>query len=233
MSPIDPPAPERAGSVRQSACLRVHGLGEPVLGVFHLHQPDPPEQPLGYGRARLSDHGVAGVVVRQHEDGVRSRRRLGNLPRLLERRGQRLVADHVDAAGEKRLCRRRMHMVRCDDRDRLHAVGPRRLALGHRLEVVVDPVLGEAEGLSGLPRPLRRRRQGAGDEIEGAVEPRGHPVDGADEGVLAAADHAEPDRCRRIAGRSADHRFSPRGRAAAGWRPYRSRCRRNRRRPCP
>ena len=67
------------------------------------------------------------------------------------------------------------------------------LRLRHRLVIVVDAVGGEAERLAGAPRLLRRRRQRAGDEFVVIVHPRGEPMHGADEGALAAADHAEPD----------------------------------------
>ena len=121
------------------------------------------------------------------------RRRLRKLLRLGQRRGQRLVADHVDAALQELARRRRVHVVGRDDRHRLDAVLPPRLALGHRREVVVDPVPGEPERRARRPRLLRRRGQRARHQLVLVVDPRGDAVHRADEGVLAAADHAEPD----------------------------------------
>ena len=42
-------------------------------------------------------------------------------------------------------------------------------------------------------RPVRVGGKRAGDQLEAVVHPRGDAVDGADEGALPAADHAEAD----------------------------------------
>ncbi len=196
MSPVDPPAPERAGSVRQSGLLRaglLHRRRQPVLGVFHLHHPELAQDPFGHHRPRLSDHRIAGVVVGQHEERIGLGRHLRQLLRLGQRRGQRLVADHVDATPEELAGRRRMHVVGRHDRHRLDAVLPPRLALGHGGEVVVGAIGGQPQSGARGPGLLRRRTERARDQFVVVVHPRRDPVHRADEGVLAAADHAQPD----------------------------------------
>jgi hypothetical protein len=103
--------------------LALDRLGQPVLGVFDLHEPYRPERAVGDHRPRLPDHRVAGVVVGQHEERVRLGRGPREVAGLVEGARQRLVADDVDAAGEERLGGRRVHVVRRDDRHRLDAVG--------------------------------------------------------------------------------------------------------------
>ncbi len=80
-----------------------------------------------------------------------------------------------------------------DDRDGLDAVAARRLGLGHRRVVGVAAVVGQAERERRSAALLGAGRERAGDQLVLVVEPRRHAMHGADEGALAAADHAEPD----------------------------------------
>ena len=73
--------------------------------------------------------------------------------------------------------------------------------------------------------------QRAGDEFPLVVQARGDAVDGADEGALSAADHAQAHAAGAAA---AVHRADPHrpAQASGGWPPRRCRRRRSRRRPC-
>ena len=87
--------------------------------------------------------------------------------------------------------RRRMHMVRRDDRDDVDAVGSLRLRLRHLGKARIGAVRRDMQlGCAGT-RPLRIGRQSSRDELKAVVEPRGDAVDRADEGALSAADHAQ------------------------------------------
>ena len=239
MSPVEPPAPERAGSVRQPACfgpVSSTGVASQSWAYSTCTTRIWPSRPVGDHGARLPDHRVAGVVVGEHEERVRLGRRLLQPLRLGERRGQRLVADHVDAALEELARGRGVHVVGRDDRDRLDAVLPPRLALGHGREVVVDPVGREPERRARGARLLRRRGEGAGDQLVFVVDPRRDAVHRADEGVLAAADHARAGcgpACRRSLSflPSVLSSSSPRGSPARRPRPRPGRCRRAAARP--
>ena len=104
MSPTRRPA-RCAGSVRQSACFCPVASSFVVsqsCAIFHLHDADRAELAGRHHLARLPHHRVAGVVVRQDEHAVRSPPRPRQVERVLERRGQRLVADHVDAGLQER-----------------------------------------------------------------------------------------------------------------------------------
>ena len=162
MSPTEPPAPERAGSVRHSACLW------PVVSILVVSQSCTysawmsrivAELALLHHLARLPHHRIAGVVVREREDLAGFFDELGELLRLPQRRGQRLVADDVDAALQEGLRDGEVHVVRRDDGDRLDAVLQPRLALRHLLERAVGsgPRAGRARGRRPWRAPGRRR----------------------------------------------------------------------------
>ena len=169
-------------------------FGQPVLRIFGLHDADVAELALRDHLARLPHHRIGGVVVGQHEHlaGLLDQRR--ELLGIGEVGGQRLVADDVDAGFEKRLGRRIVHVVRRHDRHRLDAVGALRLGLGHFGEGAVAARRIEPELGGRRLGALRVGRQRAGDELELAVHARRQPVHRADEGALAAADHAVADR---------------------------------------
>ena len=102
-----------------------------------------------------------------------------------------------------------VHVVGRDDGDGLDAVRARRFGLRPSRVVGIDAVRGQAERGAGAPRLLGIGRQRAGDQLVVVVEARGDAVHGADEGALAAADHAQPD---APAGASAVLRFDRHGR---------------------
>ena len=115
-----------------------------------------------------------------------------------DRRGQRLVADHVQPGFETGLGRGEVEMVGRDHRDDFHAVGPRRLARDHLLHCGVGAFRCDADLRRRSPGPLRRRREDPGDNLEFTVQPGGDAMHAADEGTLATADHAELDRFARV-----------------------------------
>jgi hypothetical protein len=110
--------------------------------------------------------------------------------RLLKRRRQRLVADHVDAGFEEGGGDRRVQMVGRDDDHCLDAVRPCRLGLRHGAVVGIATLRRDADLGGGGRGIVRIRRQRAGDQRDLIVEPHRQPVHGADEGIAAASDHS-------------------------------------------
>ena len=95
-----PTAPDRCAT---SACfwpVCLERLGQPVLRVLDLHDADRARaRPSATICPRLPHHRIAGVVVGQDEERARlSRPARASFLRVGQRRGQRLVADHMDAA---------------------------------------------------------------------------------------------------------------------------------------
>ena len=115
-------------------------LGQPVLRIFHLHHPQLAQFARRHHLARLAHHRIAGIVMGQDEQRLRALRRLQHPLGLGQRRGQRLVTDHVDAAFQEFPRRRVMHVVGGDDRHRLDPLFQPRLALRHGGKIVIDPV---------------------------------------------------------------------------------------------
>ena len=174
-------------------------LAQPVLDILDMDQPQLAQIPgLDHG-PRLPDHGVASVVVGQHEGrtGLCDQRSEGS--RVFPVRGQRLVADDRDPGLQKRLRRREMHVVGRNDGDRVDAIVARGLGRSHSRKVGVDALGRQPQLLARGLRPLRGRGQRARDNLPVAIQPGGHAVHGADKGTLPAADHAEFQGCRHVA----------------------------------
>ena len=201
MSPMQAASPG-TGRVRAPVRLLVAGalraLGQPVLRIFDLNEPDVAERAAAHHRPRLPHQRVARVVMRQHENEPGSADLRGQIPRFIERGGQRLVADHVDAGFEKGADRRGVHVVRCHDGNRFDAVGPCGFRLRHNGEVVVAACGVEAQRQGRPGRLLGRGRQRSGDQLKMVVEPCRDAMHRADESTLAAADHAKPDASGRF-----------------------------------
>ncbi len=158
-----------------------------------MYGDQPSERTVRHHFARLADHRITGVVERHQEfapprGGERDQRfRVG------QRGRQRLVADHIDPRLQEGRCDRCVQMVGGNDDDRLDAVRPACLAFGHDPVVGIAAVGPEAD-LGSRGRGVGRVcRQGAGDQLDLIVETHRQAMDGADEGVAAAADHADPE----------------------------------------
>ena len=76
-----------------------------------------PSSPLPHELARLLHHGVAGVVVGEHEDLSRLRDDRAQFLASARSKVDRLVADDVEAGLEEKLGRREMLVVGRDDDD--------------------------------------------------------------------------------------------------------------------
>ena len=153
--------------------------------------PDRAELPGQYHLARLAYHRVGGKSVGDAEDEAARPCPFGEVERISERRGQRLVADHVDALVEERAGDRVMKVVGRGDGNRLDPVRAAGLAFSHLVEVRIR-ALGRYP-----PLPSRRlgtfriRRQCAGHHLPAITKAGSHGVDLAYESALAATDHPE------------------------------------------
>ena len=96
--------PARARSCRVCAPIGLllacgfNWFGQPVLDIFHIHQANIAQGACRDHLARLADHRIAGVIVRQRKDHAAGLCRLGQFLGLGQGGCQRLVADHMDAA---------------------------------------------------------------------------------------------------------------------------------------
>ena len=110
-----------------------------------------------------------------------------------ERQG--LLADHVDASLKEGLGHGVVEVITRDDRHEVDTVSERALSfgLGHLGVRSVHAGGVEAEVLAGEAGLLGVRGERAGDEVDLAVEGRGHAMHAADEGAATAADHAHAE----------------------------------------
>lgn len=97
----------------------------------------------------------------------------------------------MDAGLEEGSGRRRVGVVRRDDRDGVDAVSAALLALRHCGGVGIDPGGIEQEILARKAPALGIGGERAGDELPAVVQPRGDAVHRPDEGAASTADHAE------------------------------------------
>jgi len=202
MSPKQPAAPERFGSVRQLACFWFSPLelgAKPALDVKGADGVDLAELAGEDHLAGLANERVAGVVVRDAEDDAGLVDDLRQLLRLGEIERQRLVADDIEARLGDRLRDLEVRVVRRRDRDEVDSL------VGRQLEFRGDQLGDGAVRSIRLDVEVGRRRLGPGriagespgDELGPIIENRGDGVDLADEGPLSAADegHAKMLRC--------------------------------------
>ncbi|CTQ77719.1 hypothetical protein LAX5112_05028 [Roseibium alexandrii] len=128
---------------------------QPILRVFDLNDPDCSKIAVLDHLPRLTDHRIAGVIVRENKQGRRGLGRFGQLFGVCQRGGHRLVADHVNAAFQKRLGSRIVNMVRRHDGNRFDPVLQPCLPFGHVFKGAIDPIRLEAESLSGRDGLIR------------------------------------------------------------------------------
>ena len=181
--------------VRLLLALRFEFGGEPALRILDDDLAHPAELTAADPVPGLLDHRIAGVVVGQAEDEAGPFDCCDQGLGLGRRLRHRLVAHHVEAGFERRPGDRKVHVVRGDDGDEVHALGRVQggLALHHLLVGAVAAVGRQEEIGAGGPGAFRVRAEGAADELDQPVETGRHPVNGADESALAAADHAHAD----------------------------------------
>ena len=184
--------------------------GEPILDILRLDDADGTQLARGHHLARLAHHRVSRVVVRDAEHESGAPHQAHEIECVLDGRGHRLVADHVDAVVEKDTGDRMVAVVRRHDADDLDPVGAFRFGRRHRGKARVHPVRRETQIGARVPRPLGIRRQCARDQLVLPVQPGAQAVHGADERAATAPDHAEPERARRggVGGRF-DHQATP------------------------
>ena len=171
---------------------RFEPRGEPALRIFDDDLADLAELAGGDHLARLLHERVAGVVVGEAVEQAGLFHELAELLRLGEIEGRGLVAEDVEAVFERHLRRRKVHVVRRDDDDEVHALVRRqaRLRLDHFLEGAVAAVRRKEEVRAGLARTSAGRREGAADEFDLPVDVRRDAMHRADERAASAADHA-------------------------------------------
>mmetsp|Transcript_27183 Transcript_27183/g.49615 ORF Transcript_27183/g.49615 Transcript_27183/m.49615 type:complete len:295 (-) Transcript_27183:156-1040(-) len=113
-------------------------LGQPVLRIFHLNNPDFADSTACNHLSGLPHHRIPRVIVGQHKQSIGAFRRLHQLLRIRQGRGQRLVTNHVNAPLQKLAGRFIMHMIGRDDGNGLDPVLEARLTDRHRLEVIIN-----------------------------------------------------------------------------------------------
>ena len=112
-------------------------FGQPVLRIFDLHKTDVAKRACIYHGFGLPDHRIASVIVRQREDHARRIGGFGKFLCLGQCRGQRFIADHMDAAFDELQGGGRVHVVGGDDGNRFDAVFAAGLLRGHFLKTAI------------------------------------------------------------------------------------------------
>ncbi len=195
--------PARAGSpLRLLVARGIDRPRQPVLYVAGMHRNDAAELARRDHFAGLADHCVAGVVEGDQKFTLELFRQSDQRLGVGERRRQRLDADDVDPGLEEGGSDRRVQVIGRDDHHGLDAVGPSRLGARHLAIVGLGAFGGDTDLGRGCRGVVRIGRERTGDEDDLVVEPHGQAMDGADEGVAAAADHSYPQsllRCSSFA----------------------------------
>src|SRR5580704_4908975 len=165
--------------------------GEPILRVFDLHEAKLAEFAGSDHFARLTNDGVAGVVVCETENFAGFFDQLRESLRVFDGGREWLVADDVEAGFEKGFCGAEVEMIRRDDRDGVDAIGALRFGGGHFGEAAVRSVRGDVEIARGGASALGTRGESGGDEFPAIVDARGDAMDGGDDAAGFASFYAE------------------------------------------
>src|SRR5207247_3057689 len=124
------------------------------------------------------NHWMAGVVVRHGKKQAGATNHLGQVQRIVESGGKRLVANNVDASLEKRLRRGIVQMVRGHDGYGINAVFPSRLDGSHLPEIRVCAIWRNVQIKRGRTGTNRVGGQRTSHQLETVVKTRGKPMDG-------------------------------------------------------
>ncbi len=174
---------------------------QPFLGILGVDEADLADLSLGDHVADVGHDRVARVGIGHAEHQTLVFREPGELGGVLRARGEGLVADDGEAVFEGELRDGIVGVVRRHDDDEIGAVLALRLGPDHLIERPVEALLGEAEGVPSGQGIVIALGKAAGDDLGFPVHGDGLAVDVADEGALAAADHAVtkfrglPSRC--------------------------------------
>src|SRR5699024_2078268 len=97
----------------------------------------------------------------------------------------------VKSVLERLLGRIKMDVIRRHDCDKIHALSFRKLPflLNHFIVGAIYSIGWQVEGLTGLPGFFRVAAKSATNQLYLTVHPGGYPVNIANKGALAAADH--------------------------------------------
>ena len=166
--------------------------GEPALRVLDDDLANLAKSPGGDEVAGLLHQRVAGVIVREAVEQPGFLDQLLQCPGLLQVKGGRLVAQDVEPVLQRHLGRRKMHVVRRDDGDKIHPLGLRQRGLlrDHLLERAVAALGREKKVLAAGLGLARTAGECAAHQLDLAVDVRGDAVHRADERAAAAADHS-------------------------------------------
>ena len=182
----------RLRRIRAPVGLLVRGLlGQPILRVFRLNDPQLPQVPARHHCTCLSHQGIAGVVVGQEKPRIRGSNGRADGFGLFGRCGQRFIANNMDARIQKCDGRTSMHMVRRNDRHGIDPVRSRGLSQRHFFVRPIGSVGCNPQLYRAGSGTYRVRGQRTGNKIPFPIDPRGNPVDAADKGALAAPHHSQ------------------------------------------
>ena len=170
--------------------LPVGRIGVEAVGELREHEAHMAEVATRHHRAHVPHEGIARIPVVDGEDPVRlpggRDERLG----VFDRGGERLFAQDVAAGLEERPRDLEMRAVGGGDGHEVRAFGTVPLSGQHLAPRPVRPLPRDAEPLRERAPARRIDVEGAGDEIERAVEAGADAVGAADLAVLAAPHEA-------------------------------------------
>ena len=154
---------------------------QPALRVLDDHLAHRAQVAAGDDLARLADHRIAGIDEGQAIEPAGFRDHAGQVLRLRQVQGRRLVADHVHAGLQRRGRHLEVQVVGRHHRHQLRPVGPRGFRRQHLAPVAIGLVGRHAPGPGGLGVLGAVAAERARDQLDGAVQFGRHPMHRPDE----------------------------------------------------
>ena len=185
---IDPPG-------RLLLAVLLVGEHQELLQVLDDHLADRSNLTCLAELTRMANERMACVVVGECQDQPGSLHNPHERPGLVQRVGERLVADNVAAGLQKGTGNREVRDRRGDDGNEIDAATRWQPGLcgGHLVEAIIASGRIEIELAAGLSRVVRVPRKAACNQLDLLVERGRHAMDSSDEGPLSPADHAHPE----------------------------------------
>ena len=168
-----------------------NGLGQPLLRILYLHQPNVPQYACGHHLAGMAHQRVTRVVVGYTKHPATSARQIAQRHRLRQSGGQWFVANHMETRAQKHLRHRRVHVVGGDDHHRVNRVRPLVLCLRHVLVAGVNPVRVQTQRGTRAMATRGIGTQRPGHQLVVVIQAQGDAVHSTDKSPLTPPDHAQ------------------------------------------
>ncbi len=164
--------------------------GKPFLGILGIDEPDITQISLGDHFPEVFDHRIASIGVGHAKKHVFFGREPGQFFSISAVRGQRFVANHMDAVFQGQFCDGKMRTIRGYDDYKIDLIPTAPFGFHHLLERGVQSAFIKSEHLPRRKSVLIVLGKTTCSQCGLPVQGNGFPVHVTDKGALPSSDHS-------------------------------------------